>query len=276
MKNIFLIISFVFLSIKPIQAQDLPRCISLAPSTTEILFALGLDDEIVAVSSFCNYPDKVKTKEKVGDFSSPNIEKIVSLRPDYIFCTGLEQAPIIHKLKRLNLKVYVADPKNVKELFETILDIGKITKREYAAQILVKNIEQELREVSEKVELTPQEKRPRVFIEIWHDPLTTAGAGSLIDEIITLAGGINIATDTKRPYSIFSPEEVIQRNPDCVILTYMEKNKPLKILERRLGWNNITAVKQNRVFNDIDPNIVLRPGPRIGKAVKEIYQRLYL
>ncbi|MFA6384158.1 MAG: ABC transporter substrate-binding protein, partial [Candidatus Omnitrophota bacterium] len=89
-----------------------PRYISIAPSTTEILFALGLDKEIVGVSSYCDYPAAAATKQVIGDFSHPNMEQIFSLKPDYIFCTGLEQAPIITELKRLKFNVYVADPAN--------------------------------------------------------------------------------------------------------------------------------------------------------------------
>ncbi len=107
-------------------SEQAPRYISLAPSTTEILFALGLDKEIVGVSSYCDYPPQAISKEKVGNFSHPSIEKIISLRPDYIFCTGLEQAPAIAELRRLNLNVYVADPKNMQELLESIRQIGKI------------------------------------------------------------------------------------------------------------------------------------------------------
>jgi len=283
MKRIILII-LIFLGTVPLgdfaialagTVPERPRYISLAPSTTEILFALGLDEEIVGVSSFCDYPPQAKSKEKAGSFSEPNIEKIISLKPDYVFCTALEQAPVIDKLKRLNLKVYVADPKNMQGLFKTIIDIGKITNRDYNAETLVKNINQDFDQISEKVKLVPQEKRPKVFIEIWHGPLTTAGAGSFIDELIGFAGGINIASDTKRPYSIFSAEAVIQRNPDCIIIAYMDKEGPIKLIEQRLGWNGIAAVKNNRIYNDINPDILLRPGPRIGQALKEIHQRLY-
>ena len=252
-----------------------PRYISLAPSTTEILFALGLDDEIVGVSSSCNYPQKAQTKEKIGEFSHANIEKILSIKPDYIFCTGLEQAPIIAELKRLNLKVYVADPKNIEELLNSIRDIGKITNKIKEAETLIKNMEQEIEEITSKVKLIPQDKKPKVFIEIWNDPLMTAGRGSFIDELLTLAGGINIAYDTKRAYSIFSPEEVIRRNPGCIIFGYMDPEKPAQLVRERFGWSQISAVKNNHLYNDINPDILLRPGPRVTQGLKEIYKRLY-
>jgi len=278
MKKTLLIITLILAILSPraglYAAQK--RYISLAPSTTEILFALGLDEEIAGVSSYCNYPLKAKLKEKVGDFSRPNIEKIVSLRPDYIFCTGLEQAPVIAELRRLNLKVCVSDPVNLEGVFDSIREIGKITGRVNAAENLINNMQDEVQEVSSKVKLIPLEKRPKVFIEIWYDPLTTAGKGSFVNELLILAGGVNIAGDTRIPYSIFSPEEVIRRNPDCIIFAYMDPKKPQKLLEGRLGWRGISAVKNNRLYNDINPDILLRPSPRIVLGIKEIHRRLYL
>jgi len=273
MKKFLLIVSFIIFS--AVSAIAKPRYVSLAPSTTEILFALGLDGQIVGVSSYCNYPPQAKTKEKIGDFSHPNIEKIVSLKPDYIFCTGLEQAPIVESLKQLKLNVYVADPKNLQEVFETIIEIGKITNTEYKAQILAKQAEDEIDAISEKVNAVPLEKRQKVFLEIWHDPLTTAGSGTYLDELLTAAGGVNIANDTTRPYSIFSPEEVIKRNPDVIILTYMGEKNQAKSVVKRFGWQEINAVKNNRIFSNIDPDLLLHPGPRVAQAIREIHKRLY-
>lgn len=251
------------------------RFISLAPSTTEILFSLGLDEEIVGVSSYCDYPEKAGSKAKIGDFSRPNIEKILSLKPDYIFCTGLEQASTVIGLRRLKQKVFVSDPKNVKELIDSIIEIGKITNKEHAACMVTASMEEELHKINEAVISIPQEKRPRVFLEIWDNPLTTAGEGSFVDELITLAGGVNIARDTKRAYSIFSAEEVIKRNPDCVIVTFMNKRNSTKIVGQRFGWGRISAVKNNRVYNDIDRDLLLRPGPRVIAGIKELFKRFY-
>lgn len=273
-KRIILILVLLGLA-HNLSADTSKRYISLAPSTTEILFALGLDKEIAGVSSYCDYPQEAKSKQIVGNFSQPNIEKILSLKPDYVFCTGLEQAPVVEELKRRRLKVYVSDPKNIQELFSSIGEIGQITAREKAARDLIQGMERDIKEVSAKVGSIPINKRPRVFVEIWYNPLTTAGAGSFIDELISLAGGINIAHDTRRPFSIFSPEELIKRNPDCIIFAYMDNDKPGKRLREYLSWKQISAVRENRLYNDIDPNILLRPGPRLTKGLKEIHKRLY-
>lgn len=251
------------------------RYISLAPSTTEILFALGLDKEVLAVSSYCNYPPEASKKEKIGDFSSPNVEKIAWLKPDFIFCTGLEQAPVIEKLKKIGLKVYVCDPVSLKGLYASIEEIGGITSTKEKAAVLVENIKNRIASVSAKLKSIPRSQRKKVFVEIWNEPLTTAGKGSYMDELITLAGGINIASDTIIPYSIFSQEEVIKRDPDCIIIAYMDKKHPAQNLKKRFGWQKIKAVENSRVFNDINPDILLRPGPRIAQAVEEVYKRLY-
>jgi len=272
MKKILIIISLFLLGAAP---NDGRRYISLAPSTTEILFALGLDEEIVGVSSFCNYPEKAKTKEQVGTFSQPNIEKIVFLKPDYIFCTGLEQNTTIQKLNQLKLNTYVADPTNTEELLNTIREIGKLTGRQKQAGELTAKMNCDIDAASSLSGKVAMKKRPKVFLEFWNNPLMTAGKGSFIDELITLAGGVNIAGDLNRSYGYFSPEEVIRRNPDCIIVAYMVNDEPAKELSRRPGWDKVSAVKNKRVYADINPDIMLRPGPRFAQGVKELHQRLY-
>ena len=270
-----IILSIILLCIILAKAEAAPKYISLAPSTTEILFALGLDSEIVGVSSYCNYPPEVKSKAKVGDFSHPNMEKIISLKPDYIFCTGLEQAPVIAELKRLKLNTYVADPVNLEETFKSIRDIGSITHKEKEAAALIGKMKDDLAQVTAKTKLIPEDKKVKVFVEIWHEPLMTAGRGSFIDEIITLAGGINIAYEVPMPYCYFSAEKVISLNPGCIIMTYMDKQSPLRLVEVRFGWGNIEAVRNKRVFNDINQDKLLRPGPRLTEGLKELHKKLY-
>lgn len=251
------------------------KIISLAPSTTEILFSLDLADKVIGVTTFCNYPPGALKKEKIGTFSQPDIEKIVFLKPDIIFATGLEQAPTVERLRRLNLKVYVSDPSNMRELFVSIRKIAKLTGKEAASELLIKQMKSKIKKVASKVKKISQNKRTKVFVEIWHDPLMTAGKGTFIDELIQLAGGVNIAYDTPRPYSYFSAEQVIKRNPDCIILGYMTEEKAVDVIKNRLGWNGIKAVKNNRVYSDINSDLFIRPGPRLTQGLEEIYKRLY-
>lgn len=273
-----IIVSFLgcLLGAKPLPAEDKNlRIISLAPSTTEILFALGLENQIIAVSQFCDYPPQAQKKQKAGTFSEPNIEIILSLKPDIIFCTGLEQAPIIGKLKQLHLNVYVSDPKNIEELLKSIEEIGKLTRRQKEADDLLNNMREDLESIRQKTASLPQDKRRKVFVEIWHDPLLTAGQGSFIDEMIRYAGGINIAHDTIRPFSCFSPEQVIKRDPDCIIVGYMDEKKSIELIKSRPGWQNIQAVANNHIYNDINPDLFLRPGPRVILGIKEFFKRIH-
>jgi len=251
------------------------RIVSLAPSTTEILFALGLDEEIVGVSQFCDYPSKALLKSRVGTMSEPNIELISALKPDIVFCTGLEQAPVVAKMKRLNMNVFVSDPASIAELLGSIRQMGDITGRGKEAAALTERMLDEIESVQADVRLVPYTKRPKVFFEIWHNPLMTVGPGSIIDDLITIAGGINIAHDLGSQYGNFSPEELIRRNPDYIFMGYMYKTRATPLFENRMGWKDVSAVRNNRIYNDIDPDILLRPGPRIIEALKEVHARLY-
>ena len=132
-------------------AEPARKIISLAPSTTEILFSLNLDKEIIGVSTFCNYPEQALKKEKVGTFSSPDVEKIVSLKPDLIFSTGLEQDSVVAKLKKLRFNVYVSDPSDFEELFDSIREIGILTNRKKESRELIAHIKEKIQNIQKKV-----------------------------------------------------------------------------------------------------------------------------
>jgi len=252
------------------------RIVSISPATTEIACAIGLEDDLIGVSTYCDYPPGVKSKEKVGSFSEPNIERILVLKPDIILATGLEQAQAVEKLKKIGLIVMVSDPKNFRELYDSILEIGKACGRRDEAISLINEMKKTISDVSEKVSFVRPDKRPKVYFEIWHDPIMTAGKNSFIDEMITLAGGVNVTSDATRPFSQFSPELIVKRDPDVIILGYMVKGEgAVELLSKRFGWNNIKAVRQNRVYDDIDPSMLFRPGPRLADAVVKLNERFY-
>jgi iron complex transport system substrate-binding protein len=251
------------------------RIISLAPATTEILFALGLDSEIVGVSSFCNYPPQALAKEKVGTFSSPNAEVIVSLKPDVVVGTGLEQASAIEMLRGLGLTVNVSDPVNMTELFVSIREIAALCDKVREGEALIQKMQADIDQVQRHMDQRGTAKK-KVFVEIWGDPLTTAGARTFIDELILLSGGENIAHDVVKQYAHFSPEQVIARDPDVIIMPSMAGTvDPVAIVASRPGWDTISAVKNKCVYNDISSDIILRPGPRLAEGLKELYKHLW-
>jgi len=269
------ILTLIFSINGELPAKEL-RIISVTPSTTEIACALGLIDNLSGVSTFCDYPSEVKSKEKIGSFSEPNIEKIIFLKPDLVLATGLEQAETVLKLKKMDINVFTVDPKNFEELFACIREIGEICGRRAQAAALIDRMKGSIARISEKVSLIKERDRPRVYLEIWHDPIMTVGKRSLVGEMITIAGGINITSDAPRPFSQFSPELIIERNPDVIILGYMNVGiSATRAVSKRLGWQNINAVKYGRVYDDIDSNLLFRPGPRLILGAEELYKRFY-
>jgi len=269
-----LILGLVFLNYGFCEPVKL-RIISLAPATTEILFALGLDKEIVGVSQFCNYPPQALAKEKVGTFSDPDMEKILSLKPDLIVCTGLKQAAVVIKLKQLGLNVCVSDPADFNALFASIHEIGGRVGKAYEAQELISRMRGDINQIKAKVNRIKRSAPLRVYVEIWHGPLLTAGRNSFINEILNTAGAVNIAGDVKKAYFNISDEAVIHKNPQVIIAAYMDNSNAQARFARRPGWGNLDAVKSSRVYNDFNADILLRPGPRLAQGLNEIYNRLY-
>lgn len=268
------IVGIIFLC-TPATAGQLPksRIISLTPASTEILFALGLDDSIIGVSSYCNWPAGAIEKEKVGSFSNPNIEKIIALSPDLVILTGMEQEYLKNILTRLKIEYFSVDPSNLDELLISIREIGNITHRKSEAKALVDEINSVINKIKDAVSGLPVSERRKVYLEIWHDPIMSVGGDSFVDDMIKTAGGINITHELKRSFSKIDPEYVIYRNPDVIILAYMKPGQWIK--NSRIGWGRVDAVLNNRVFSDIDPDIILRPGPRVKEGLVELYRKFY-
>jgi len=251
----------------PITNYQLPvsRVVSLVPSVTEIIYALGAQAQLVGVVTPCDYPPDIK-KPIVGNFSAPNIERILAQEPEIVFVAGGEQKYLWHKLKELGVQIHICSPENLQEIYQLILEVGELLGKKDKADSMVNSLREEFVGVVHEL---PLQKR-RVLIEISDNPLITCGEGSFLDELITLAGGINIAHNIKKPYPITSSEFVVNANPDVIIITHPGSNPT-----DRLGWELVNAVKEHRIYQDIDPNIILRPGPRVILGIKELKKRIY-
>lgn len=258
-----------------ILGQKPQRIISLAPSNTEILFALGLDEEIVGITDYCDYPpEKVAQKEKIGGFATPNLEKIVSLNPDVVLATSGVQKQAVERLEKLGVKVYVLEAETVENLIAEIEKIGKLTGKSQQAQELTDVLEKRIKAVKEKIDDISKDQKPKVFLEIWHDPLWTAPTKTLIYQVVELAGGrhaVSIEGDWNQVTTV-DPESVIDANPDVILLAF-EGSDPA-LVYKLPGWSAVSAVKNRRVFQ-IDPNVISRPGPRIIDALEQIAKILH-
>ncbi len=252
------------------------RIVSLAPSITETLFALGLGDRVVGVTEYCTYPPEATKIERVGGFSTPNLEKLLALSPTLVI--GNEGAPanVVGLVKQSGASVLeLRKVGSFEDIFDGFMKIGRAAGAEEQARKVVAAMRQELDAAAAPYKDLPAEKRPRVFVEIWHDPITTAGAGSFVDELITRAGGVNVAHELTQAHPNVSPEKVIEWDPDVIIVAYMAKQGGARAMAGRIGWGGISAVKAGRVIDDISTDYLLRPGPRLVEGVKILAQRLH-
>lgn len=251
------------------------RIISLAPSHTEILFALGLGDRVVGVTEYCDYPQEARSKPKIGGFSTPSVEKIIELQPDLVL-PGDMHHQVVTTLEAANVKVLVFSPTTMAEIFAAINQIGKAAGEEQAAQNLLAGLQQRVDAVNAKVEQA-QGAKPRVFYEVWHEPLTSAADNTLIGELIRVSGGENIVGPSKDSYPKVSEEIILEKNPDIMIHSYghgsNESLSPEKILKRQ-GWEHLNFV-QNRRIVGLDANLINRAGPRIVDALEAVAQAIH-
>ena len=243
------------------------RIVSTAPSNTEILYALGLGDEVVGVTEYCNYPAEAKLKEKIGGFSTVNLEKVVALNPDLVLASGGVQEQTANKLKELGLNVVLLDPKSVEDIIEDIRLVGSITGREEVARELADNLEQRVKAVTDRTEMLPDDQKPRVLYVLWHDPLMSAGSATFADDLIRKAGGVNIANFSG--YKAISLESAIEQNPQVIICSVGMSPTTLEWVRNESKLKVTDALKNGRVYA-IDSDIVSRAGPRIVEALEQI------
>ena len=253
------------------------RIVSLAPSVTEILFAVGAGDQVVGVTEYCNYPTGAATRQKVGGFTgeSMSVERIVALRPDLVLAAGTIHETVVEVLENVDIAVVSIDPANLNEVYESIELIGRLTGHEEGAAQAVAEMKGRITDVLVRVETIPKAGRLTVFWEVWDEPLMTAGPGTFPGQMIELAGGINIFDDLSGDWPTVSAEEVLKRNPAVIMAPDKHENKlTLDILAERPGWGQVAAVRDRRVYL-IDGDIVARPGPRLAEAAVAMAQVLY-
>lgn len=247
---------------------------SLAPSETEKLFALGLDDEIVGVSDVDDYPEAAKSKPKLGGYQV-NEEAIIAADADVVFA-ALTDVQSAEKLRELGITLFVNNPKTIDAVMKDIERMGQITDRQAEAEKVVDQMKQELDRVAEAVKSVKDEDKKKVYVEV--SPGWTAGKGEFIDEIITLAGGINAAGDTKGWFEI-SEENIIAANPDVIL--YMDdvvdeatKKTLDQLIKERGGWDQIEAIKNDQVIA-MNANLLSRSGPRVTQGLVEVAKAIY-
>lgn len=254
-----------------VKIEKIPeRIISLAPSNTEIVFALGLGEKLIAVTDYCNYPPEVKQRPSIGGFSTPNIEAILAYSPDLVLATQIHEKQVIPQLEAKGITVIVLAPKTLDGILEAIGLVGKVTGKEKETSRLLAEMQTRIKAVTDATNNLPQSQRPRVLYITWNDPLMTVGAGNLDDDIIRKAGGTNIAQNLSGSATI-TLEAVIEANPEVIIAgvgmgTGADQPYQFAMTETRL--RNTDARQNNRV-HAVDMNLAGRAGPRIVDVLEE-------
>ncbi len=252
------------------------RIISLAPSNTEIIYALGLEDRLVGVTEYCNYPPAAKTKARVGGFSTVDLEKAVALKPDLALATDIHVKSVTPLLQKLGFTVMTLNPRTVNAALKDINLLGQVTGRASAALELTTSLVKRVDAVAVRTgKLTPGQ-RSRVLLMIWNDPLMAAGGDTLIADIINIAGGENIASAITG-YGSISLETVISRDPQIIIVpTQMGQSaNPLRdYINSDPRFKSVSAVKNKRVY-EIDGDLIYRYSPRCVSALEQVASFLH-
>ncbi len=260
-----------------VKLEKIPeRIISLAPSNTEILFALGLGDKVVGISDYCDYPPEAQEKTRVGGYSTSDIERIVALEPDLILIEDIHTKEILPALEKVGLTVVTIDPRSLDEVLESITLVGEITGKDEEASRLVAEMADRISAISDKTDGLLESQRPRVFYVMWHDPLMTVGSDTRIHELIAIAGGTNIIQDTEG-YPTISLEALIEANPQVIIAgSGMGEGAdlPFQFASTETRLEGIDARTNNRVY-EINTDLVGRPTPRMIDGLEQLAELIH-
>jgi iron complex transport system substrate-binding protein len=269
------------------------RIVSLSPSNTEILFAVGAGNRVVGVTDDCDYPEQLlvqlKTKKTitVGGYWNTSVDTIASLKPDLIlvsshactvktdYCkTGCsrrceEATKVAKKLERLGFNVLTLSPHSLDDVLEHILLVGKATGNLAEARVLVASLEQRVDAAT--ANLNCGSELPKVYFEVWNSPYISVNSKTWIGNVISLAGGKNVFEDSITEWPIIQPQEIVKRNPDVMVFPVISRVPrfwgSFETVTKRKGWQNITAIQNGRLY-EVPRDYISRPGPRLVDALE--------
>lgn len=247
------------------------RIISLAPNITETLFALGLGERVVGVTTYCDFPAEAKTKGKVGDTLKPNLERLIALKPDLVLLSTASQLEkITRQLDQLGIPVFITNPKTVAEVLTSIRRLGEITGTSLRAEEIVRAMQAKIKDSQSATNQAP----PRVLYVLQLSPLITAGKNTFINDLINIAGGQSISGTETADYPQFSRETAIARAPEVIIVPESHGSELVSIEAIKRDFAVTPAVKNNRVVG-VNPDLIVRPGPRIVDGLAALRKAIH-
>lgn len=248
------------------------RIVSLAPSITETLFAIGLGTRVVGVTQFCDYPPEALSKPKVG-YTHPNLEAIVALEPDLILAPReLLRVDILGKLEQLQIPTYVLDSTTVPSILAHIQTLGRILEASAAADDVIHRMQRHIEEIKAR---TARLSRPRVLYVLNSEPLITIGPGSYLHEAIEIAGGSNVAARARVAYPRLSMEVVLQEDPEVILFPAGRAEGIVEGEEERWQrWTTLSAIRLKQLRR-VPNELLNRPGPRIVQGIEALARAIH-
>jgi iron complex transport system substrate-binding protein len=253
------------------------RIVSLSPSVTESLFAIGAGGQMVGRTDYCNYPPEATKLPSIGGFDASTIsmESIIALEPDLVIGGSVYQADIIKSVQESGIPAFISQPANIQGIMDSLTLFGKVTGHVDEAATVVNEMQSRLDAVKQVVSTIPADQRPTVFYEVWHEPLMSANDKTVVGEVIDLAGGVNIFADLPDEYPTVSAEQILEVDPQFIIGPSSHADQmTAEIIGGREGWGNLSAVKNNAIYI-VDGDIVSRYSPRIVEVLDEFAKILH-
>jgi iron complex transport system substrate-binding protein len=246
------------------------RIVSLAPSLTEMLFALGADERVVGVTSFCDFPPAAARKTVVGDLVTPDVERILALKPDLVLISveGNSQHTFT-VLENLGVRLFVSNPRDIDGVYKSLRDFGALVGASDRATRVIDS----LRRLEQQLRKSRPARRANVLMLLSLQPLMSVGSGTFVDEVIALAGGRNAAAEMKGSYPTLNREILLRMNPDIVLYPDDMGVDEEQLRSGYPEWRELGAMRRGAVHR-IDADLYLRPGPRVFQAAAELRELL--
>lgn len=245
------------------------RIVSLSPSTTELIYAIGAGKDVVGVTNYDDYPPEVKSVAKVGGYEGPNIEAILAQKPDIVFASNLSGKDQMETIKKSGIPVVVLEAQNINQIYDSIKILGEITGNVEKGNEIISSMKDKIKEINDKVKDLP---KVNVFYVVDTNGNWTAGKGTFIDELITLAGGNNVASDANG-WAQYSMEKLMQKNPDVIITSQHATNA--NNIKNMPGYKDTKAAKDGKIFIISNDDIITKPSNRIVLGLEEIAKDLH-
>jgi len=262
--SVFILLGLISFSVFCGEGKKEIRVVSLSPCLTELIFHLGEGDKLVGRSSACDYPEKAKKVESVGAFGKPSLEKLISVNPTVVVASALADPAVKPSIEELGIKFILLPGKSIEDYYSSVQKLGEILNCREKAEKEIRRFKTQLGKYRKE---SDKSRKPKVYMEIWDRPYMTVGKRSFINDLIKYAGGNNIAAKRNEAYFNCSVEWIISSNPEVIICPAMKTGREADV-KKRQGWSNIKAVKNGRIYVDLNDDLIYRLGPRTLEGIK--------